>query len=63
MIGLLRTAANHRRAAEQELLKVGSVLAKNGFVGHHRPMTRERRVGRIARRPIRHRRVDNYDML
>jgi len=37
MIALLRRAANHRRNAEQELLKVGSVLAKNGFVGHDTP--------------------------
>jgi len=35
MIGLLRRAANHRRNAEQELLKVGTVLAKNGFAGRH----------------------------
>merc|ERR1719378_623410 len=39
IIGLLRKAANKRRASEQELLKVGAILAKNGFVGQgkHRP--------------------------
>merc|ERR1719295_2168191 len=37
MIKYLRRAANHRRNSEQELLKVGSILAKNGFVGHHSP--------------------------
>ena len=35
MIKYLRRAANHRRNSEQELLKVGSILAKNGFVGRH----------------------------
>merc|ERR1719295_168045 len=37
MIKYLRRAANHRRNSEQELLKVGSILAENGFVGHHSP--------------------------
>jgi len=37
MLKLLQKAANHRKIAEEQLLLVGNIFAKNGFVGKNHP--------------------------
>merc|ERR1711915_978786 len=37
MLRLLKKAANHRKIAEEQLLLVGNIFARNGFVGKNRP--------------------------